>query len=151
MGQPKSLKQQAKGAVQSPTGRTGRRGTTPAHRLLRPTSPTGALASNSSRLRTASSIGRPGPNTTSDSDPTSSTGVRRNPAHRSSPTSATRAVWGHPTGDARSEGARDKWRKQARARKSNHDTRDHTLYTCRNSTLQPPGHKQYCRRRHFPL
>ena len=32
----------------------------------------------------------------------------------------------------------DERRKQARAHKSNHDTRDHTLYTCRNSTLQPP-------------
>ena len=32
----------------------------------------------------------------------------------------------------------DKRRKQARVHKSNHGTRDHTLYTCRNSTLQPP-------------
>ena len=61
MGRPKDLKQQAERAVQSPTGRSGRRGTVPAHRLLRPTSPTGALASDSSRLRTASPIRRPGP------------------------------------------------------------------------------------------
>ena len=32
----------------------------------------------------------------------------------------------------------DKRRKQVRAHKSNHDTRDHTLYTCTNNTLQPP-------------
>ena len=96
MGRPKDLKQQAERAVQSPTGRSGRRGTTPARRLLRPTSPTGALALDSSRLRTVSPIGRPGPSTTSDSNPASSTGVRRNPAHRSSPTGATRADWGYP-------------------------------------------------------
>ena len=61
MGRPKSLKQQGGRVIQSPTGRSGRRGTTPARQLLRPISPTGALASDSSRLRTASPIGRPGP------------------------------------------------------------------------------------------
>ena len=71
-------------------------------------------------------------------DPASPTEGHRNPAHRSSPTGATKADWGHPTGDARSEGARDERRKQARARKPNHDTRDHTLYAFTNSTLQPP-------------
>ena len=100
MGRPKNLKQQAGRAVQSPTRRSGRRGTTPAHRLLRPTSLTGALALDSSRLWTTTLIGRPGPSAASDSDPASPTEVRRNPAHRSSPTSTTRADWGHPTGDA---------------------------------------------------
>ena len=45
MGRPKGLEQQVERAVQSPTGRSGRGGTTPACRLLRPTSPTGALTS----------------------------------------------------------------------------------------------------------
>ena len=61
VGRPKGLKQQAERAVQSPTRRSGQRGTAPAHRLLRPTSPTEALASDSGRLRTASPIGRLGP------------------------------------------------------------------------------------------
>ena len=61
MGRPKGPGQQAERAVQSPTGRSGRRGTMPAHGLLRPTSLTRALASDSSHLRTASPIGRPGP------------------------------------------------------------------------------------------
>ena len=135
---PKSLKRQAGRVAQSPSGRSGQRGTTPARRLLRPTSPTGAFAS------TPAASGWPlrseglAQNTTSNSDPTSLTRVHRNPAHRSSSTGTTRADWGHPTGDARSEGDRDEWRKQARAHKSNHDTRDHTLYTRRNSTLQLP-------------
>ena len=111
MGRPKDLKQQAERAVQSPTGRSGQRGTTPARRLLRPTSSTGALASDSSHLRTASPIGRPGPSTTSDSDPASPTGVRRNPAHRSSLTGATRANWAHLTGDAHSERTRGRTEK----------------------------------------
>ena len=135
MGRPRNLKQQAKGAFQSPTGRTGRRGTAPARRLLRPTSPIGALASDSSRLWTASPIGRPGPSTTSDSNPASPTRVRRNPTNRSSSTRATRADWGHLTRDARSERTRGQTKK---AHKSNHSTRDHTLYAYRNSTLQPP-------------
>ena len=50
--------------------------------------------------RMASPIGRPGQSTTSDSDPTSPTGVRKNPAHCSSSTSATRADWDQPTRDA---------------------------------------------------
>ena len=104
MGRPKDLKQQAERAVQSPTGRSGRRGTVPARRLLRPTSPTGALASDSSRLRTASPIGRLAQSATSDFDPASPTEVRRNPAHHSSPTDATRTDWGHLTRNARSEG-----------------------------------------------
>ena len=69
------------GPVTSPTAR----------RLLQPTSPTGALASDSSRLRTASPIGRLAQSATSDSDPASPTGVHKDPAHRSSPTGATRA------------------------------------------------------------
>ena len=82
----KSLKRQVGRAAQSPTGRSGRRGRAPARRLLRPTSTTGAFAS------TPAVCGRPlrseglAENTTSDSDPASSTRVRRNPAHRSSPT-----------------------------------------------------------------
>ena len=111
MDWPKSLKQQVERAVQSPTGRSGQRRTAPARRLLRPTSPTGALASDSSRLRTASPIGRPSPSTTSDSDPASPTGVRRNPAHCSSPTGATRADWDQPTGDARPERTRERTEK----------------------------------------
>ena len=111
MGRPKDLKQQAKRAVQSPTGRSGQRETSPARRLLRPTSPTGALTSDSCRLRTAPPIGRPGPSTTSDSDPASPTGVRRSPAHRSSPTGATRADWDQPTGNARLERTRERTEK----------------------------------------
>jgi len=93
MDRPKSLKQWAGRAVQSPTRRSRRRVTMPARQLIRPTSPTGALASDSSRLRTASPIGRLAQSATSDSDPASPTGGHRNPAHRSSPTGAARTDW----------------------------------------------------------
>ena len=129
MGQPKGLEQQAKRAVQSPTGRSGRRGTAPARRLLRPTSPTGALA------LTLAATGRPlqskglAQNTTFDSDPASPTGDRRNPAHRSSSTSALRVDWSHPTRDACSVGTRRCAEKsKARLTSQNHCTRDHTLH-----------------------
>ena len=55
-------------------------------------------------LRTASPTGRPGQSTTSDSNPTSSTEVRKNLAHYSSLTSAIRIDWDQPTKDARSKG-----------------------------------------------
>ena len=51
-------------------------------------------------LQMASLTERPRKSTTSDSDPTSPTGVRKNPAHCSSSTSATRADWDQPTRDA---------------------------------------------------
>ena len=81
------------------------------------------------RLRMASTNGRAAQSTTSDSDPTSPTGVRQNPAHCSSPTGATRADWDQPTGDARSVGTRRRAEKsKARLTSQNHCTRDHTLY-----------------------
>ena len=101
---------QARRAIQSPTGRPGRGGTTPAFRL-QPTSPTGALTRSLACLRTASPTGRPGQSTTSDSDPMSLTGGHKNPAHRSSLTGATRADWDQPTGDARSERTRERTKK----------------------------------------
>ena len=64
-----SKKQQGKGTAQQPIGRFGPRRATPARQLLRPTYPTGALAPGSSRLQTASPIGRPAPSPTSNSDP----------------------------------------------------------------------------------
>ena len=62
-------------------------------------------------LRTAFPTGRPGRDTTFDSDPASSIGVRKNPAHCSSPTGAIRADWDQPTGDARSERTRERTEK----------------------------------------
>ena len=61
MGQPKKSKNNG------PGGQTGHRPEgppkerTPTRQLLRPTSPTGALASGTGRLRADSPIGRPGP------------------------------------------------------------------------------------------
>ena len=52
-------KQQARRAIQSPTGRSGQGGGAPVFRL-RTTSPTGVLTSVSSRLWTVSPTGRPG-------------------------------------------------------------------------------------------
>ena len=93
-----------------------------------PLRPEGSLRSPA-RLRMASPTERPDQNTTSDSDPTSSTGDRRNPAHRSSPTGALRADWNHPTGDARSVGTKRRAEKgKARLTSQNHCTRDHTLH-----------------------
>ena len=83
-------------------------------------------------LRTASPTGKPGQSTTSDSDPTSPTGVCKDPAHYSSSTGTNQ-----PGTPAR-KGPGNERRKQGRAHKSNHDTRDRTLYAYRNSTLQPP-------------
>ena len=58
-------------------------------------------------------------------------------------TALLRLVRPEPTGAIRPgtptrKGPWDKRRKQAKTHKSNHGTRDHTLYACRNSTLQPP-------------
>ena len=129
MGWPKSLKRQAGRAAQSPTGRSGRRGTAPARRLLRLTSPTGVFAS------TPAASGWPlrseglAQNTTSDSDPASPTQVRRNLAHRSSPTGTLRADWSHSTGDAHSVGTRRRAEKgKARLTSQNHYIRDHSLH-----------------------
>ena len=55
---------------------------------------------------------------TSDSDPASPTGDRRNPAHHSSPTGATRTDWGHPTRNARSEGTRRRTEKASQGAQS---------------------------------
>ena len=125
-----SKNKQGKGAVQHPTRRPGPRRATPARRLLQPTYPTGALDSGSSRLRTASPIGRPAPSPTSDTDPASlrlglvgtllTTLLR--PAH-SEPTGAIRP------GAPRSEGTRRRVEKgKARLTSQNHYTRDHTLH-----------------------
>ena len=90
-----SKKQQGKGTAQQLTGRSGPRRATPACQLLRPTYLIGALAPGSSRLRTASPIGRPAPSPTSDSDPrVSSIGVRENTTSYSDPASPT----GDPVG-----------------------------------------------------
>ena len=62
-------------------------------------------------LRTASPTGRLGQSTTSDSNPTSPIEVHKNPAHCSSSTGAIRADWDQPTGDARSERAREQTEK----------------------------------------
>ena len=48
-------------------------------------------------------------------------GTHRKPAYRSSLTGTARTNWGHPTGDAHSEGTRGERRRQRT--KSNHDTR----------------------------
>ena len=75
-----------------------------------PLRPEGSLRSLA-RLRTASPIGRPGQNTTSNSDPRLRPGVRQTPTHSSSPTSAIRADWDQPTGDAHSERTRERTEK----------------------------------------
>ena len=137
MGRPKGLEQQAERAVQSPTGRSGRRGTAPARRLLRPTSPTEALASDSCRLWTASLIVRPGPKCYFRLRPP------RVPDQGSQkPYSPLFSNWrtqgrlepsdrGRPLG--RNQGTNRE--SKPRVHKSNHATRDHTLSTCGNSDL----------------
>ena len=65
-----------------------------------------------------SPIGRLAQSATSDSDPTSPTGVRRNPAHHSSPTGATRTDWGHSTRNACSEGTRRRTEKASQGAQS---------------------------------
>ena len=86
---------------------------TPALQLIRPTSLTGALASDTNRLQAVSPIGRPGPKTLLPT-PTPRLRLRshRKPACRSSTTGAAGADWGHPIGDARSEGTRGEHRRQ---------------------------------------
>ena len=116
MGWPKSLKHNR------PEGQSGRRSEglpkkqAPARQLLRPTSPTGALASDISRLRAVSPIGRPGPKRcfllrphVSDRGPVGSL-----------LTALLRLARLGPTGGARSEGTRGERRRQRT--KSNHDT-----------------------------
>ena len=104
----------------------------PAHQLLWPTSPTGALALGTSRLQAVSPIGRHGPKRYfllrhRDSDPT--TRACGNPAHRSSPTGALRADWSHPTGGTPFGGHRKTCgERQGRLTSQNHCTRDHTLH-----------------------
>ena len=102
-GRAQVSEQQARRAIQSPTGRPGRGGTVPTSDSsppIRSEHPHRSLA----HLRTASPTKRPGQSTTSDSNPTSPTGVCKDLAHYSSPTGATRVDWDQPTGDARSEG-----------------------------------------------
>ena len=58
-------------------------------------------------------------------------------------TALLRLAQPEPTGTNRpgtpaQKGPGNERRKQSKAHKSNHDTRDRTLYTCRNNTLQPP-------------
>ena len=94
------------------------------------------------RLKMASSTGRPGQNTTSDSDPMSLTEVRQNPAHCSSLTGAIRADWDQSTGDARSVRTRKQADKARQGTQVKPRYRDRILYTCRNSTLQPLWHNR---------
>ena len=68
MGWPKYLKDRPEGRSRSPTRRPGRGGTAPAFDSGPPLRPEG-LDPTSAHLQTASSTGRPGQNTTSDSDP----------------------------------------------------------------------------------
>ena len=116
MGRPKSLKHNG------PEGQSGRRpeglpkrtstrsSTCSAHLSDRNT---GALASDTSRLRAVSPIGRPGPKRCFLLRPrVSDQRLRRKPTCRSSPASATRTDWGHLTGDARSEGTRGEQKRQ---------------------------------------
>ena len=121
MGQPKkSTKQQARGIDRSLT-----RGSTE-RTNARSTTSSAHLSDRSARLGR-----RPPPGELSDRKawpktllPTPIPCLRpethRKPACRSSPTGTARNDWGHPTGDARSEGTRGKWRRQCT--KSNHDT-----------------------------
>ena len=113
MGRPKSLKNNGlEGQTdRRPKGLPKER--TPARQLLQPTSPTGALASDASRLRVDSPIGRPGPKTLLPTlTPHLRPETRRKPAYRSSPTGTASTDWSHPTGDSRSEGTRGERRKQ---------------------------------------
>ena len=98
----------------------------PVHRL-RPTSPTGALTSVSSRLRTVSPTGRP-----SKALPLTPT-PRLRPGYAKTLLAALlRLAQPEPTGTNRpgtpaQKGPENERKKQGKALKSNHDTRDHTL------------------------
>jgi len=132
-----SKTQRARRTVRSPTGRSTQRNKHPLVKLLWPTSPTEALASDTSHLRAVSPIGRPGPKCCFLLQPrVSDWGPCRKPAYRSSPTSAARADWGRPTGDARLEGTRGERRRQRTKSKPRY--RDHTLYACGSSASQQP-------------
>ena len=119
-------------------GRSGRGGTAPACRLW-PTSPTGALTLVSSRLRTVSlrSKGltkhylrlRPHVSNRGMQRPCSLLFFDWRNQSRLGPTDR-----GRPPG--KDQGTNEE--EQGEAHKSNHDTRDRTLYTYRNSTLQLP-------------
>ena len=101
LGRPKYLKRQAGRAIQSPTGRPGRGETTPVSDSGPPLRP-GHSHRSPACLRTTSLTGRPSQSTTFDSDPRLRPRMRQTPTHYSSPTSAIRANWSQPTGDARS-------------------------------------------------
>ena len=94
-------------------------------------------------LRTASPTGRPGQSTTSDSDPRLRPRMRQTPTHCSSPNWRIQSRLGltdrgRPLGkDQGTDGKR-----KAGRTSQNHNTRDRTLYTYINSTLQPPWHNR---------
>jgi len=136
-GPAQESKHQVRRTIQSPTGRSGRGGTAPAFPTPA-TSPTGAPVSVTSPPPDDLSDRKAWQSTTSDSDsdPTSPTGTHKNPAllRLGQPELTGTNRQGTPT----QKGPRNERRKQGKAHKSNHDTRDHTLYTYRNSTLQPP-------------
>ena len=107
-----------------------------ARQILRPASPTRALASGTSRLRAVSPIERPSPKhcfllraRVSDRGSIGSLLAALLRLARLRPTGAIRP--GRQLG-------RNQGRTEKAAHKSNHDTRDHTLYACGNSAPQPP-------------
>ena len=116
MGRPKSLKHNG------PEGQSGRRSEGLPKRTSARSSTssahlsnwsTRALASDTSRLRAVSPIGRPGPKRCFLLRPrVSDRGPRRKPSYRSFPTGAAKADWGHPTRDACSEGTKGEQRRQ---------------------------------------
>ena len=98
------------------------------------------------------------PNTTSNSDPRLRPRIHRTPTYSSSPTSAIRADWDQPTGDARSVKTRKRMEQVRQGAQVDRDTEDCTMHTCRTVTdrtcqkgaLQPSSHariKQCCGRR----
>ena len=130
---------QAGGVIQSLIGRSGREGTTPVCRL-QPASPTGAL----------DPVTSPPPDGLFDRKAWPKTPLLTSTSHSPtgdtpSPCSPLFSNWrdqsqlgsidrGRPLGMDQ-ETCREM---RGEAHKSNHDTRDHTLYTCRNNTLQLP-------------
>ena len=135
-------KSHAKWTIESPTERPGQGRTAPAFRF-RHTSSTGALASVSSPPSDGLSYRKAWPKHYLRLRPTSLTGDVPNPCSwlfsdwhdqsRLGPTDRER-----PLGrDQETYGE-----KQGNAHKSNHNTRDRTLYTCKNNTLQPPWHNR---------
>ena len=113
MGQPKSLKHNG------PGGQSGRQpGGLPKRTSARSSTSSAHLSDRSTRFGNRPPPGGPSdrkawpktllPTLTSCFRP----GARRKPACRSSPTDVTRTDWGHPTGDARSEGTRGERKRQ---------------------------------------